>query len=79
MQRLQMCEPKAGIRYVSVRALRTAVDWPHEMKDLILTHYGAHEKIIIICGNLNTQTTGSFYKAFKAAEARNIIRRLEFH
>lgn len=74
-----MCEPKAGIRHVSARAQRTAVDWAQEMRNLVLNHYGDYEKIIIICDNLNTHTIGSFYKAFEAAEARDIVRRLEFH
>ncbi len=32
---------------------------------------------ILVCGNLNTHTTGAFYEAFPADEARALVERVE--
>ena len=37
------------------------------------------EKVIVVCGNLNTHTKGAFYEAFEAERARSLVRRIEFH
>jgi hypothetical protein len=71
-------EPLAGWREVQVREHRTKVDWAVEMARLLRTRYQAAEKVILICDNLNTHTPGAFYEAFAAAQARELVRRIEF-
>jgi DDE superfamily endonuclease len=72
------CEPLAGWRGVSIRERRTKVDWALETAELLRTRYAEAEKVILVCDNLNTHTKGAFYEAFPPAEARAIVRRLEF-
>jgi hypothetical protein len=72
------CEPLAGWRSVSIRERRTKVDWAWEVADLLRTRYAEAEKVILVSDNLNTHTKGAFYEAFPPAEARAIVRRLEF-
>ena len=48
------------------------------MAELLRTRYAAAEKVIVVCDNLNTHTMGAFYEAFPAAQARELVRRLEF-
>lgn len=72
-------EPLGGVRHVSARPQRTAVDWAHEMRDLADLWYPDAEKIVVVLDNLNTHTLGAFYKAFPAAEARRLVKRFEIH
>ena len=39
--------------------------------------YKMVSKVVLVCGNLNTRTPASLYKAFPAAEARRLAARLE--
>jgi hypothetical protein len=71
-------EPLSGWRDVRVREQRTKVDWAREMASLLRARYAEAEKVILVCDNLNTHTMGAFYEAFPAAEARALVRRLEF-
>jgi len=72
-------QPLGGVRHVSVRERRTALDWAEEIKYLVDVAYPDAEKIILVMDNLNTHKPASLYKAFPAAEARRIIKRLEMH
>ena len=72
------CEPLAGWRSVSIRERRTKVDWALEVAELLRTRYAEVEKVILVCDNLNTHTKGAFYEAFPPAEARALVRRLDF-
>lgn len=72
-------EPLGGIRHVSVREHRTAVDWAEEIQYLADVQYPDAEKIILVMDNLNTHKTSSLYKAFPPEDARRIARRLEIH
>ncbi len=72
-------EPLSGWRKVSARPRRTKVDWAFEMEELLRTRYADAEKVILVCDNLNTHTRGAFYQAFKAKQARELVRRIEFH
>jgi transposase len=71
-------EPLKGRRFVSVTETRGAVDWAHQVKDL-LTHYQQAPRICLVMDNLNTHDTSSLYKAFPAEEARALAERLEIH
>ena len=72
------CEPLSGWRQVTVRELRTKIDWALEVAELLRTRYASAEKVILVCDNLNTHTMGAFYEAFAPEQARAIVRRLEF-
>ena len=68
-----------GVRHVSVREHRTAVDWAEEIRYLVDVSYPDRDKIILVMDNLNTHALSSLYKAFPAPEARRIAKRLEIH
>ena len=75
-----MCEPLKGWHHANARERRTAVDFAHEI-DWLLTQspYKNAPKIRLVQDNLNTHTISSLYKAFPAAKARALARRLEMH
>ena len=56
-----------------------AVDFAECMRDLVDLHYPKAERIRVVLDNLSTHTPGALYETFAAAEARRILRRLEFH
>ena len=72
------CEPLSGWHQVTVRDRRTKIDWAQEVARLLSTRYASVEKVVLVCDNLNTHTMGAFYEAFDAAEARSLVRRVEF-
>jgi len=72
-------EPLSGWRDVRARERRTKVDWALEMEELLRTRYAQADKVVLVCDNLNTHTMGAFYEAFEPAQARGLVRRLEFH
>jgi hypothetical protein len=73
------CQPKAGWRHVAVTEQRTKVDFAQQMKWLSDEAYPQAEVIRVVLDNLNTHRPASLYEAFAPAEARRILRRLEFH
>jgi hypothetical protein len=72
-------EPLAGRRMVSVTDQRTAIDWAHQIRELVDVHYPDAPRITLVMDNLNTHAGGSLYKAFAPQEARRILDRLEIH
>ena len=74
-----LCEPLAGWRHVAVTERRTMVDFVHQMRWLVDEAYPEAEKIRVVLDNLNTHRPASLYQAFQPAEARRVLKRLEFH
>lgn len=72
-------EPLGGVRHLSVREQRTAIDWADEIKYLADISYPDVEKIVLVLDNLNTHKISSLYKAFPPEEARRIAKRIEVH
>ena len=72
-------EPLKGVRHVSVREQRTAIDWALEIQYLVDVHYPDVNKIILVMDNLNTHTISSLYKAFPPDTARRLAKKLEVH
>lgn len=71
-------EPLAGWRDVRVTDRKTAVDWAHQVRQLVDDpRYAEAERITLICDNLNTHTLASLYQAFAPAEALRIAQKLE--
>lgn len=72
-------QPAVGWRHVKVTARRTKVDFAHCMKQLVDDFYPQAKKIRVILDNLNIHSPASLYEAFEPAEARRLLRKLEFH
>jgi hypothetical protein len=72
-------EPLAGRRHVNVTDRRTAVDWAHQIQELLDVHYPQADGIRLVMDNLNTHTTASLYEAFPADQARRLAARLDIH
>jgi hypothetical protein len=72
-------EPLTGWVHTNARARRTAIDYAHEIKELLTICFPNAVKIRLVQDNLNTHVLDSLYKAFPAKEARELARRLEFH
>jgi DDE superfamily endonuclease len=72
-------EPLRGVRTVSVREHKTAIDWATEVKQLLETQYPEADRIRLVCDNLNTHGLDSLYEAFPPEQARALAARLEIH
>src|SRR5438270_7979606 len=68
-----------GWRNVKVTEHRAAVDYAYCMRELVDVHYPDADCIRLVQDNLSIHTAGALYQAFAPAEARRILRRLEFH
>jgi hypothetical protein len=72
-------EPLQGKRVIEVTDQRTAIDWAHQIRNLVDVHYPQAKRITLVMDNLNTHTGASLYKAFEPKEARRILEKLEIH
>ena len=71
-------EPLGGWRDVRVSPRRRAVDWAHQIKELVdAPRYAQARRILLVCDNLSTHKLGSLYEAFEAAEALRIAEKIE--
>jgi transposase len=66
-------------RHVKATQRRTNIDFAECMRDLVDEHYPDAPLVRVVMDNLSTHKPGSLYEAFEPAEARRILRRLEFH
>jgi transposase len=66
-------------RKVKVTERRSAEDYAHCMREDVDVHCPDAERIRVVQDNLSTHSVGALYQAFPPAEARRILRRLEFH
>ena len=73
------CEPLAGWRHVAITERRAMADFAHQMRWLVDEAYPDAPVVRVVLDNLNTHRMASLYETFPAAEARRIVRRLEFH
>jgi DDE superfamily endonuclease len=71
-------QPLAGWRHVEVTARRAAQDFARCMKALVDEYFPQAELISVVLDNLNTQTPAALYETFPPAEARRIVRKLDF-
>ena len=72
-------EPLRAWRHLSVTQQRTKIDFAQCMKDLVDRWYPDARKIQVVMDNLNTHRPAALYEAFRAAQARRVLDRLEFH
>jgi len=66
-------------RHVKVTRRRTNIDFAECMRDLVDVHYPDMPTIRVVMDNLSTHHAGALYEAFTPAEARRVLRRLQFH
>lgn len=69
--------PLDGWRRVGCRDSRTACDWAAEVRHLLEVDYPDADRVTLVCDNLNTHHVASLYKAFDAATAGRLRRRLK--
>jgi hypothetical protein len=72
-------EPLRGHRHITTTHRRTKQDYARVIKWLVDEAYSEVEVIRLVQDNLNTHLPGSLYDAFEPAEARRLLRKLEFH
>jgi hypothetical protein len=72
-------EPLAGRRHVAATAHRTKRDFALQMQQVVDVDYPDTDRIRVVLDNLNTHGPASLYEAFAPAEARRLLRHLEFH
>jgi transposase len=70
--------PLQGWRHIKVTARRTAQDFAYCMQDLVDHHFPKAQVISVVLDNLNTHTPAALYETFAPAEARRILRKLDF-
>jgi transposase len=66
-------------RNTKVTDQRASRDFAECMRDLVDEHYPQAERIRVVLDNLSTHTPSALYETFEPAEARRILKRLEFH
>ncbi len=71
-------QPLQGWRQVKVTDRRTAKDFAHCMQELVDVHFPKATLISVVLDNLNTHTPAALYEAFPPAEARRLLRKLDF-
>jgi len=69
----------AGTRKVNVTDHRTKIDFARQMRELVDVDYPQTELVRVVLDNLNTHTEAALYEAFEPAEARRLLRKIEFH
>ena len=66
-------------RRVKITDHRSADDFALCMRELVDVDFKEAERIRVVLDNLSTHTAAALYAAFPPAEARRVLRRLEFH
>src|SRR6202167_5983653 len=66
-------------RKVKVTERRAGEEYAQCMRELTDVHYPDAEYIRVVQDNLSTHSAGALYQTFPPAEARRLLRRLEFH
>lgn len=71
-------EPLAGWRAASVTLRKTAMDWAHQVREVVeAPRYAQAERITLVCDNLNVHRLAWLYEAFAPEEALRLVRKLE--
>lgn len=72
-------EPDRGWRQLERTETRTMQDFAHQMQWLVDVQYPDADVIRVVLDNRNTHKPAALYATFAPAEARRILKRLEFH
>jgi hypothetical protein len=57
---------------------KTKVDQAVKIARILEGRYADCDRVILVCGNLNTHTKDAFYEAFAPERTRQLVRRIEF-
>jgi hypothetical protein len=71
--------PRQHWRHIMVTDQRTKQDFAYQMRALADNYFPHALKIRLVLDNLNTHVPSALYETFEPAEARRILRRIEFH
>ena len=71
--------PRQSWRHITVTDRRTKQDFAEQMRDLVDVYFPKALKIRLVLDNLNIHVPSALYETFEPAEARRILRRIEFH
>ena len=71
--------PLQGWRHVNVTAHRTKQDCAQQMRLRVDVYFPAADRIRLVVDTLKTHTPAAWYQAVAPAEARRLIRKVEFH
>lgn len=71
--------PRQSWRHVAITEQRTRHDFARQMRALVDVYFPHALKVRLVLDNLNIHTAAALYETFEPAEARRILRRLEFH
>lgn len=74
-----MVEPLRGWRHFTVTERRANPDFADQMRWLVDRGYPNAERVRVVLDNLSSHTPEALYETFAPAEARRIVRKLEFH
>ena len=74
-----MVEPLAGWRHLTVTERRAIPDFAEQMRWLVDHGYPNAARVRVVLDNLSTHTPEALYETFPPAQARRILRKLEFH
>jgi DDE superfamily endonuclease len=74
-----VCEPQAGWRHIEVTMQRTMPDFAHQMRWLVDDRYPDAKVIRVVVDHLNTHRPAALDETFAPAEARRILKKLEWH
>ena len=66
-------------RHAKVTDRRAAEDFAQCMRELVDVHYPTADLIRVVLDNLSTHTPAALYETFEPAEARRILKQIEFH
>lgn len=72
-------QPLGGWRHVKITPQRTKSDFACCMLDLVTVHFPRAEKIRVVLDNLNTHSPATLYEILPPQDARNIVRKIDFH
>jgi len=72
-------EPLAGWRHVKVTEQRTKQDFAVCMHELVTVHRPNATLIRVVVDNLNTHTPAALYERYPPEQARQVVKKLEFH
>ena len=71
--------PAQGWRHITVTDRRTKRDFAFQMKALVDVFFPQALQVRLVLDNLNIHVASALYETFAPAEARRILRRLDFH
>lgn len=74
-----LVEPLRGWRHLTVTDHRANADFAAQMRWLVDEGYPTAQRIRVVLDNLSTHKPAALYESYPPAEARRIVRKLEFH